>query len=179
MSNLFFQANALTRAIEKGFVVDNGGPTNLGITIPFLTDYWRLKGNMGIPTEKDIRALTPAIADDAFENLVWNRLKCGFMPAGVGYAVFDAAVNSGVPQAAIWLQTILGVKTDGVIGQNTLQAIFATDPIGIIKELSKARSRLMLNLNNANEEKYERGWHSRLIDVTANAILINLGKMKA
>lgn len=179
MGTLFSQANALTRDIERGFVIDNGGPTNLGITIPFLADYWRTIGRAGVPTEADIRKLDHATADAAYEALIWNPLQCGFMPAGVGYALFDAAVNSGARQAALWLQRIVKAWPDGKIGQQTVAAVHAANPITVIKELSKARSALMLGMNNAVEEKYEKGWHVRLIDVTANGILINLNVMKA
>ena len=175
---LFVQANKLTRGVEKGFVIDNGGPTNLGVTIPFLTDYWVYLGRLGTPNEFDIRRLTTQEADDAFEKLLWEPLKCGFMPAGVGYSVFDAAVNSGARQASLWLQRIVGVEPDGHIGPKTLAAIHAADPIRLICELAKARSALMLGGNTVVEERYEKGWHIRLIDVTAASILMNLGKWK-
>lgn len=178
MDTLFAQANKLTRGVERGFVIDNGGPTNLGITIPFLTDYWHATGRMGTPTETDIRQLTAATADAAFEQLIWTPLNCGFMPAGVGYAVFDAAVNSGAVQAALWVQRLVGVVSDGHIGQKTIVAVQAAEPLTLIKELSKARSRLMLGMNNTIEEVNEKGWVARLIEVTANGILINLGKLK-
>jgi len=175
-SYLFLQANGLTRAVEKGFVIDNGGPTNYGVTIPFLKDYWKKIGKAGDPTETDIRNLTSEEADEAYEMLIWNPLQCGFMPPGVGYSVFDAAVNSGVRQAAIWLQRAVKVIPDGLIGSQTIAAITRKDPILIIRELAKMRSALVLGMNNANEERYEKGWHIRLIDVTADAILMNLGK---
>lgn len=178
MITLFAQANTLTGAVEKGFVVDNGGPTKYGVTLPFLTDYWRHMGVFGTPTEADIRNLTRDTADAAYEALIWEPLKCGFMPAGVGYALFDAAVNSGIHQATVWFQQIVGVITDGKIGVKTIAAAQDANPIRTIKDLSKARSSLMLGMDNATEEKYEKGWHIRLIDVTANAILINLGKLK-
>lgn len=179
MASLFAQANGLTRAIEQGFVIDNGGPTNLGVTIPFLADYWKTIARSGTPTLEDIRKLARPEADAAFEALLWIPLNCGFLPAGVGYALFDAAVNSGAYQAALWLQRIVGATPDGVIGQKTITAVNATDPVTIIKELSKARSRLMLGMNNTIEEVSEKGWVARLIEVTANGILINLGKLKA
>lgn len=179
MDTLFVQANKLTRAVEQGFVIDNGGPTNFGCTIPFITDYWAKLGRLGTVTETSIRQLTAAEADEAYELLIWNPLNCGFMPAGVGYAVFDAAVNSGAHQAALWLQRIVGVSVDGHLGQQTIAAVHAADPITLIKEMAKARARLMLGMNNTIEETNEKGWVVRLIDVTANGILMNLGKLKA
>lgn len=177
-TTLFAAANRLTRGVEQGFVIDNGGPTNFGCTMPFIADYWAKLGKPGTPTESDIRRLTSSEADEAFEMLIWNPLLCGFMPAGVGYAVFDAAVNSGSHQAGLWLQRIVGVADDGHIGQQTIAAVHAADPITIIKEVAKARSRLMLGMNNTIEETNEKGWVVRLIDVTANGILMNLGKLK-
>lgn len=178
MTTLLAQALKLTGATEGGFTIDHAGPTNLGITIPFLTDYWRYKKLPGIPTERDIRALKQDVADAAYEALIWDPLKCGFMPAGVGYVVFDTAVNSGATQAALWLQRLVKALPDGQIGPKTLAAINQTDPVAIITGMAKYRSALMLGMNNAIEEKFEKGWHVRLIDMVATAILINLGKYK-
>lgn len=178
--SLLSQALRLTGRAEGGFVVDNGGPTNFGVTIGFLADYWRKKGIVVLsPSERDIRALTKLEAEAAYEAVLWGPMRLGFFPAGVGYAVFDAAINSGAHQAAKWLQQIVGTPVDGIIGQQTVVAVHNTDPIKVIRDLSKLRSRLMLGMNNAVEETNEKGWHARLIDVTADAILINLNVLKA
>ena len=45
------------------------------------------------------------------------------MPPSLALLVFDAAVNCGVGRAARWLQGVLGVAQDGVLGDITLAAL--------------------------------------------------------
>ena len=52
-----------------------------------------------------------------------NVIRYDHLPAGLDYAVFDVAVNSGTKRASRFLQAIVGQRTDGVIGMQTLQAV--------------------------------------------------------
>jgi hypothetical protein len=73
------------------------------------------------------------------------------MREGLGLALFDFAVNSGVARAAKTLQAILGVKRDGMVGPITLRALgehvaargvgaliaaLSDSPLGFLKALS-------------------------------------------
>ncbi|HSW63686.1 MAG TPA: putative peptidoglycan-binding domain-containing protein, partial [Dissulfurispiraceae bacterium] len=85
------------------------------------------------------------------------------LPAEVRYAVFDAAVNSGVRQAARWLQRAVGVRDDGVIGPITLGAVRATDPQVLLRRMLAQRLRFMAGL--PNWPAFGRGWARRIADL--------------
>ena len=149
--------------IEKGYVVDNGGPTKYGVTIPFLRDYWRFIGRSGSPTMDDIRKLLRSDADAAYRSLLWEPCRCDELPAGVDLAVFDSAVNSDPIDSAKWLQRALACKADGQIGPVTLGLAVSTDPADLLQELLQIRWTYMQRLSVYG--RYSGGWGSRLLKV--------------
>ena len=99
-------------AHEGGYVnhpKDPGGATNKGVTQRVYDDYRRRNG---LPT-RDVRQLQEAERLNIFRGSYWNPIKGDQLPAGVGYVVYDGAVNSGVSQSVKWLQRALGIKADG------------------------------------------------------------------
>src|SRR5690606_10887140 len=82
------------------------------------------------------------------------------LPSGVDYAVFDFSVNSGVSRAAKYLQALVGVAQDGVIGPKTLAAVAAYDPTKLVDRLCDRRMTFLRNLKTWNT--FGRGWTSRV-----------------
>jgi lysozyme family protein len=76
----------------------------------------------------------------------------------VRYIVFDAAVNSGCKQSAMWLQQAVGANQDGVIGPKTLAAVAATP--NLKSKLLAQRLRFMANL--PTWPAFGRGWARRI-----------------
>ncbi len=68
-------------------------------------------------TKKDLRNITTRQLQNIYRKGYWDKCKCDDLPAGVDYAVFDAAVNSGPGRSAKWLQGAVGAKQDGGIGR--------------------------------------------------------------
>jgi len=71
----------------------------------------------------DIRALTEAKAGEIYRRDYWDRAGCRQLLPPLALLVFDAAVNNGVGRAVRWLQAVLGVPQDGVIGPAMLAAL--------------------------------------------------------
>ena len=95
---------------EGGFVnhpKDPGGMTNLGVTKRVWEEYVGHEVD-----EKAMRALTPADVDTLYRRKYWDKVRGDELPAGVDYAVFDAAINSGPGRASKWLQTAVGAVPD-------------------------------------------------------------------
>ena len=106
---------------EGGFVDDRrdpGGMTNLGVTAA-AWQHWI--GHM--PTEAEMRALTPTIVAPFYRAEYWQPAACDQLPAALALCVFDAAVNEGVPHAAEQLQAAVNAPQDGAIGPGTLRAL--------------------------------------------------------
>lgn len=112
---------------------------------------------------EDIRNLTVDRAKEIYRRDFWNPVRADELPAEVRYAVFDAAVNSGVRQAARWLQRAVGVRDDGVIGPITLGAVRATDPQVLLRRMLSARLRFMTDL--PTWPTFGRGWARRIADL--------------
>lgn len=133
---------------------DFGGKTRYGITEAVAREV----GYRG-----DMRELPLDLAQRIYKDRYWDAVQAEHLPADVRYAVFDAAVNSGVAQAAKWLQRACGVKDDGVIGPQTIRAANALHPEGLKRKMLAQRLRFMATL--ANWPAFGRGWANRIADL--------------
>ena len=133
---------------------DPGGKTRYGITEAVAREV----GYRG-----DMRELPLDLAQRIYKDRYWDAVQAEHLPADIRYAVFDAAVNSGVAQAAKWLQRACGVKDDGVIGPITIRAANALHPEGLKRKMLAQRLRFMATL--ANWPAFGRGWANRIADL--------------
>ena len=133
---------------------DKGGATRYGITEAVAREVG-YRGNM--------RELPLDLAQRIYKDRYWDAVQAEHLPADIRYAVFDAAVNSGVAQAAKWLQRACGVKDDGVIGPQTIRAANALHPEGLKRKMLAQRLRFMATL--ANWPAFGRGWANRIADL--------------
>jgi len=148
-------------AHEGGFVehpLDPGGATNRGVTIA-VWERW-----VGRPvTIDEIKALTDEDVTPLYREKYWDRPRCGTLPVGIDYCVFDTAVNSGPGRAVKFLQEVVGVKADGVIGPITLAAVRAMNPRDVIDGYCDQRLAFMKELKTW--ETFGRGWGRRVLEV--------------
>lgn len=108
----------------------------------------------------DMRELPLERAKNIYCEQYWHPLKTDELPADVRFAVFDAAVNSGVLQAAKWLQRAVGVSADGAVGPITLAACRALPPAVISARLHGQRLQFMSAL--PTWPTFGRGWANRI-----------------
>lgn len=113
---------------EGGFVdhrADPGGATNHGISLRYAVSKGRVLDldHDGDVDAADIRLITPAVAADLYRKDFWRPVRGDELPAPLDLVLFDAAVNCGVGRAVGWLQTHLGVRSDGDFGPRTLDAL--------------------------------------------------------
>ena len=151
---------------EGGFVNhprDPGGMTNLGVT----KKVWEEWVGHDVD-EKAMRALTPEIVAPLYKVKYWDRIKGDDLPAGVDYAVFDAAINSGPGRAAKWLQQAVGAVPDGAIGAGTLAKVAAMDAEDIVEKYQATRLAFMQSL--PNWDTFGRGWGRRVTEVKDAAL---------
>lgn len=97
---------------------DPGGPTNFGITIADYRHYVKPDA-----TASDVRNMRVEEAMKIYRAKYWDAQRCDDLPAGVDYTVFDFGVNSGISRSGKYLQRIVGVTADGVIGDKTIAAV--------------------------------------------------------
>ena len=106
----------------------------------------------------DMRELPQDFAKGVYYSAYWKPCRCDELPIGARFAVFDAAVNSGVSQSIKWLQRAVGVREDGVIGPQTLAAAHATSALA----QKLAGQRLMFMTNLSTWPSFGKGWARRI-----------------
>ena len=150
---------------EGGFVnhpKDPGGMTNLGVTKSAIEAY------LGRAVDEAfMRALTPNTVKPFYKAMYWDKIKGDDLPAGIDYAAYDLAVNSGVNRASKYLQEIAGVPADGIIGIKSLEAIQACDPEQTVDALCDMRLSFLQKLPTFST--FGKGWSRRVAEVKSKA----------
>ena len=156
---------ALILKHEGGYVnnpKDPGGATNLGVTKKVWEEW------VGKPVSiDDMKALKVEDVKPLYKAQYWDRVRGDGLPAGVDYAVFDVAVNSGVVRAAKFLQAALGLTTDGIIGPATLAATEAANPRELVTDICEKRLAFMQSLPIWST--FGKGWQRRVEEVEKKA----------
>ena len=152
----FDQAVKIVLMREGGYVnhpSDPGGETNFGITVAVA----RENGYTG--SMKDIPLDT---VKQIYRNRYWNKCKCDDLPAPLRLVVFDCAVNSGVSASIKFLQTALGLSTDGIIGPATLEKANKSDGFALAVKCSTARINFLTTLPTF--ATFGKGWVRRVAE---------------
>jgi lysozyme family protein len=89
------------------------------------------------------------------------------LPAGLDYAVFDYAVNSGTGHAAKALQQAVGATPDGTIGRLTMAAVNSADIATTIDKICNGRLVYLQSLNTW--KYYYKTWGARVASVKQRA----------
>jgi lysozyme family protein len=136
--------------------------TNLGVT----KAAW--EGYVGKPVDEAfMRSLTPEVVKPFYKAMYWDKIKGDQLPAGVDYAAYDLAVNSGVGRAIKFLQTIAGVTADGILGPKSMGAIRECDPEQAVDALCDMRLDFLKRLPTF--DTFGKGWSRRVAEVKDKA----------
>lgn len=152
---------------EGGFVNDPddlGGETCKGITFKTYKLY-RQRKKLPTPTIEDLKIISDEEFTSILKEMYWDACKADFIESqSVANAIVDWAWNSGTTTAVKEIQKVLGVKSDGVIGNITLSAINSHSPLplfGLIQQTRKDYIDRICKARPANE-KYRKGWMNRI-----------------
>jgi lysozyme family protein len=150
---------------------DPGGATNMGITRKTLAR-WRAISPWWKLAKAEVRNLGKKEAATIYRALYWKNAKADKMPPGPALALFDFAVNSGVGRAVRVLQSILGVRRDGIAGPITLGAVdafvAARGAAALIHALSGRRLGFLQKLKIF--AVFGKGWTRRVSATKARAL---------
>jgi lysozyme family protein len=138
---------------------DPGGATMKGITLSVYRE-WRRNTHI---TKEELRVIPDEEVYNLYKELYWNKVQGDNLPAGVDYAVFDAAVNMGVGRAAKLIQEAAGVTADGVLGPASLSAIQKTEAKELIEKFSQLKEEFYRSLGTF--PTFGVGWLRRVAEV--------------
>lgn len=138
---------------------DRGGPTKYGITQDVLASYRGKAVN-----ESDVKNLTLQEAKLIYRQRYWNPLSCDQIRSPIlASLLFDQGVNRGIGAAAKTIQKCVGVKVDGMIGPQTLEAINAQTSRDLafkfVCESQESYARIVQN--NTSQAVFLVGWLRR------------------
>lgn len=143
--------------IEGGYVNDPndpGGETNHGITLNTARKYG-YKGSM--------RAMTKAEAKEIYRQLFWNGSLASNVMNDAAFNIYLLSIHSGNKQAILILQRAVGVKDDGVAGDDTMNAISNASKSLLIEALCYRTLDFYVIISPKTRYKYIQGWRNRLL----------------
>lgn len=154
---------ALVLAHEGGFVnhpKDPGGATNQGVTQKVYDAYRKVNG---LPLQS-VKFITSVEVAEIYQKQYWRLVRGDSLPSGLDYAVFDFGVNSGVSRAVRYLQRLVGVEDDGIIGNETLGAVYDAakrDEEALI--INYCANRMIFLKSLGTFSTFGKGWTRRVI----------------
>jgi len=107
----------------------------------------------------EMRYMPRSTAVDIYHREYWLPIRGDDLPFPLAFQLFDAAVNSGPPQAIKWLQRSLGVDDDGLLGPKTLAAVKSRSTIHLTLLLIATRGEFQADL--PTWPAFGKGWARR------------------
>lgn len=151
---------------EGGYVdhpLDKGGPTNMGITMPFLEEAWERP-----VSEQNIKDLGYDDARVAYHKMVWQKWGVHRLPSELQYLMFDWMVMSGPGTPTKFLQRKIGTKADGIIGPKTAKAAQKKLGVTIVTQFKKElvleiiRYFIGIARRDPTQLAFLEGWFNRI-----------------
>ena len=150
----------LGKNVEGGYTVDQGGPTNHGVT---QTNYSQWLHSQGLP-DRPVAGITEQQVHDFYYNQFWtaaNLDKIAPVCPLTTIAVFDFGVNAYWRRSVSVLQGLINVAQDGNIGPRTIAALTAKlASIGSDPAIGSTGSDLEMS---KEYNDLRRGYYNRLV----------------
>lgn len=155
---------------------DPGGETYKGVARKIFSkwDGWvkidLLKRQSGFPANLDRDPELQQSVEDFYRVNFWDKMNADQIEnQEVASSIFDFGVNGGVGTSAALAQLVVGVKSDGVIGPDSLSAINAFDPDHFLASFTVAKIARYVNIvkKRPTSRKYFYGWVIRALGENA------------
>lgn len=171
----FNKAFELMIAREGGYVNDPddpGGETYKGVARKMWSkwDGWiiidSLKRQSGFPANLDKDNDLQFEVKDFYRVNFWDKIQGDKIEnQDIAESVFDFGVNTGTGTSVSLAQLVVGVKSDGIIGQNTLSALNAIEPPFFLSAFTVAKIARYVNIvkKRPTSRKYFYGWVLRAL----------------
>ena len=129
-----------------------------------------LKGsNFGISAKSypsvDIKGLTLDQAVQIYKRDFWDKGNFGLLfDQAIAAKCFDTGVNVGLSLPIRWLQDVVGVPIDGLLGQQTANAVNAENQAYLLTQLRKRQALHYADIvvNDRSKLEFLKGWMVRV-----------------
>ena len=154
---------------EGGFAndpADRGGATNKGVTIATFEAYCKAK-SLPRPSVERLKRMTDAEWIDILKTMFWDRWQADKIKSQkLANILVDWVWGSGVYGIKI-PQRILGVKQDGIVGDETLKALNVQEPDKLFQVIYEARKKYLndITISRPANKRFLKGWLNRLDDI--------------
>jgi hypothetical protein len=154
---------------EGGFVdnqYDRGGATNMGVTLETWIRVGYDKDGDGDIDIQDLKKITKDDVKKLAKKLYWDKVGGDKINSqSIAEFLFDWGYNSGPAKAVKKVQQLLppSIKSDGVIGPATIQAINAIDSAKLFTTLKKSREDFYYAIvrTDSSQQVFLKGWLAR------------------
>ncbi len=175
----FTQAFQLMIAHEGGYgndPDDPGGETYKGVARKIFSkwDGWTkvdiLKRQTGFPANLDKDPELQQNVSDFYRVTFWDKINGDQITnQDIANSIFDFGVNAGSGTSASLAQMVVGAKSDGVIGPNSISAINNFDPEHFLASFTVAKIARYVNIvkKRPTSRKYFYGWVIRALGENA------------
>lgn len=158
---------------EGGYVNDprdSGGATNKGITIAtFRSVFGQSK------TIDDLKKMTDEQWWTVFKTKFWDKYKAdNIKDEWLRYLLVDWLWGSG-KWAITKVQKLLGLNSDGIVGDKTIAAINSKDPKKLFDAVWQMREKFLYDISKGKNSVFLKGWLRRLNGIKYGYLVTNNG----
>lgn len=152
---------------EGGFINDPddlGGATNKGVCYKTYKLY-RQRKKLSVPTIEDLKNITNREFTDILKSMYWDACRADKIESqSVANAIVDWAWHSGTITAVKEVQKVLGVESDGIVGNITLSAINSYSPLPLFGVIQQTRIAYIerICISRPTNIKFKNGWLNRI-----------------
>lgn len=126
-----------------------------------------MKRQPNFPASLDVDSELQELVNDFYRINFWDKIQGDDIESQeVAESIFDFGVNAGVSTSVLLAQMIVGAKSDGVIGKNTLNALngFNADYFLALFKIAKIARYASIVKKRPTSKKYFYGWVLRALE---------------